>query len=284
MSKKTLNAENLTNLGAVKLAELLIEISTGSAEIKRRLRLELTHALGPKELGQEVRKRLATIKRSKSYVDWHKRKALISDLDTQLSMITDKIAPADPTLAFELLWQFVGLAGSVYERVDDSSGDVGDVFRYAITRFESISSEVQLDPRSLAQQVFEAVADNGHGQYDDLIRHVGPALGVTGLETLKTIVLEYGATPLADEPATDTTVVPISKQYYTYTPAPGFRAQEKERLVARCLREIADQLGDVDAYMAQYSADDLLNPHWAANVATRLLNADRAVEATSGSY
>jgi len=37
--KKTLNAKNLEALGAERLAELLIEISAGSAAAKRRLRL-----------------------------------------------------------------------------------------------------------------------------------------------------------------------------------------------------------------------------------------------------
>ena len=40
-SKKTLNAKNLEALGARRLAELLIEISTGNTLAKRRLRLEL---------------------------------------------------------------------------------------------------------------------------------------------------------------------------------------------------------------------------------------------------
>jgi len=39
--KTTLNAKNLEVLGAERLAELLIEISTGSAATKRRLRIEL---------------------------------------------------------------------------------------------------------------------------------------------------------------------------------------------------------------------------------------------------
>ena len=47
MSKKTLNHANLAALGADRLAHLLMEVSTGSADIKRRLRLELSHNLGP---------------------------------------------------------------------------------------------------------------------------------------------------------------------------------------------------------------------------------------------
>ncbi len=48
-SKTTLNAKNLEALGAERLAELLIEISTASAVAKRRLRLELAGAQSPKE-------------------------------------------------------------------------------------------------------------------------------------------------------------------------------------------------------------------------------------------
>ena len=58
-SKKALNTKNLEALGVQRLAELLIEISTGNAAAKRRLRLELAGGAGPAEVAREVRKRLA---------------------------------------------------------------------------------------------------------------------------------------------------------------------------------------------------------------------------------
>ena len=115
MSKKTLNQANLAALGADRLADLLIEVSAGSADIKRRLRLELSHNLGPEELARDVRKRLVSIRRSTSFVGWRKRKTLVKDLTTQAEMITGKIAPEAPAEAFELLWQFIEIAPSVYE-------------------------------------------------------------------------------------------------------------------------------------------------------------------------
>ena len=50
MSKKTLNKANLADLGADRLADLLIEVSQGSADIKRRLRLELSIISGQQNL------------------------------------------------------------------------------------------------------------------------------------------------------------------------------------------------------------------------------------------
>ena len=79
MSKKTLNKANLADLGVDRLAELLIEVSQGSADIKRRLRLELSYNLGTTELAHEVRKRLASLRKSKSFVSWRKRKALVRE-------------------------------------------------------------------------------------------------------------------------------------------------------------------------------------------------------------
>ena len=49
-SNTTPNAKKLEALGAKRLAELLIEISTGSAMAKRRLRLELAGAQSRKEV------------------------------------------------------------------------------------------------------------------------------------------------------------------------------------------------------------------------------------------
>ena len=53
--KTTLNAKNLEALGAQRLAELLIEISTGSALAKRRLRLELAGTGGTGDVARKIR-------------------------------------------------------------------------------------------------------------------------------------------------------------------------------------------------------------------------------------
>jgi hypothetical protein len=119
-SKTTLNAKNLETLGAVRLAELLIEISTGSAVAKRRLRLELAGAQSPKEAGREVAKRLTSIARARSFVNWQNRKPLVTDLESQLRAIREQIAPADPTEALALTWRFMQIATPLFERCDDS--------------------------------------------------------------------------------------------------------------------------------------------------------------------
>ena len=103
-SKSTLNAKNLEALGAERLAQLLIEISTGDAAAKRKLRLALAGAEGPREAAREIAKRLTSIARARTFVNWQNRKPLVKDLRTQRSAIMEQISPHDPGEALAALF------------------------------------------------------------------------------------------------------------------------------------------------------------------------------------
>ena len=245
-SKKTLNAQNLEALGAQRLAELLLEISAGSAVAKRRLRLELVAQEGPAEVAREVRKRLATIARSRSFVEWHNQQSLIDDLETQRRAIVDQVAKRDPAEGLDLMWRFLDLAGSVYERCEDG-GAVDGTFERAASDLGGIAKAATPDPTSLADDVLRALVADNYGLYESLIRALAPSLERQGLEHL-TRRLQ------SDLPEDDI----------------------KRRLA---LMYIADVQGDADAWMAQYDAEKRKNPIIAAEIARRLLAADRAAEA-----
>lgn len=275
MSKKTLNTTNLEALGAERLAALLMEVSTGSADIKRRLRLELSHNLGVSELAHEVRKRLASLRKSVSYVGWRKRKALIKDLNTQATMIVDKIAADDPTLAFDLLWQFIEMAPAIYGRVDDSKGDVSDVFRVALPQFADIAPRAQLEPDQLADRVWDAVLNNASGEWDGIILLIAPALGPSGLAALKAHIEAYAAETDA-ETTNDHDAIVFLRQLRGGT---DYAAKRKARFVQACLQEIAEATGDTTSYIAQFSSRDLERKEIAAEVALLLLADDRREDA-----
>ncbi|SFE96345.1 hypothetical protein SAMN04488523_11366 [Sulfitobacter brevis] len=275
MSKKTLNHSNLEALGAEQLAALLMEVSTGSADIKRRLRLELSHRLGAAELAHDVRKRLASIRKSTSFVGWRKRKALIKDLSTQVAMIVEKIAPDDPTLAVDLLWQFTEIAPSVYGRVDDSKGDVGDVFRAAIMQLEHIAPRAQLEPEALADRVWGALQDNAHGEWDGIISLLGPSLGTIGLARLTAHIETYAAPPRKGG-SQDHEAIKFLRELRGGS---RYAAERKARMVKSWLQEIATAAGDTTAYILQYSDAELKRKDIAAEVAFLLLEQSRAEEA-----
>ena len=82
-------------------------------------------------------------------VDEHR----LDRLDLQRQLITDKLV-ARPELALELMWRFMGLTEPVMNRVDDSHGDVGDVFRQACQDLGTIAAKAAPDPVRLADRVF----------------------------------------------------------------------------------------------------------------------------------
>jgi len=101
MAGKTLNAKNLEALGPERLAELVMDLVQGSAPLKREARAALLEASGSEALGNEVRKRLATIKRSKTWVGWKKRKGFLREFrlprppkQTQASLPTAFFPPS----------------------------------------------------------------------------------------------------------------------------------------------------------------------------------------------
>ena len=276
-SKKTLNATNLEALGVKRLAELLVEISTGNAASKRHLRLELAGALGPKEVARDIRKRLSTIARSRSYIEWDRTRALVQDLETQRGAIMDKVAPKEPEEALELMWRFLGLAGSIYERCDDSNCNVGDVFYSARDDLGEIAKTAQQDPNTLADQVFEALQDNGYGQYDDLIPLLSPVLGSDCLAYLKTQILELAENLVPVPPEDEREVVGWGSGGKTY--AHEMAESSFKSTVRMALMDIADAEGDVDAFIGQYDAKTRKVPAIAAEIAQRLLAAGRTEDA-----
>ena len=278
-SKKTLNTKNLEALGARRLAELLIEVSTGNAAAKRRVRLELAGAQSPGEVAKEVRKRLITIERSRSFIDWQNRKALVEDLETQRRAIVDPVAQSDRAEALELMWRFMALANSVFERCDDSSGTVIGIFHAACRDLGEIAQAANVAPESLAEQAFHALNENDYGQYDDLIGILSPALGPTGLGQLKERFLELSKVPLEKPKDKDREVIGWGTGGPLY--ADEIAARRHESTTRLALQEIADAQGDVDAFIAQQSEKAKTVPKVAAEIALRLLKAGRAKEAWS---
>lgn len=273
MAKKTLNAENLEQLGSERLAALVMDLVQGSAVLQRRARLELSAALGPKEIAADLRKRFASLRRSTSYVDWRKQKAFVKDLTGLVMMVETGVAPQDADEAFDLLWSFLQLAPSIHARTDDSNGAVGDVMRGAVEQLAVIAPRLTIKPQLLAERILDAVAEAGYGEFDGIIPALAEALGAEGLDHLKEITEAWAA-------ATPTQQDVAQWRQFGLSTSPLDRARRQRQGTASIiLADIADLQGDVDAYMARYSAEQLTYGTIAPDVARRLIDAGRLDDA-----
>jgi hypothetical protein len=182
--RASLNAKNLEALGPARLAELLLQHTEGNAAARRALRLALAEQRGPLELAQEVRKRLAAVERSSSWLDQKRRDALLADLDRQRQAVVGPIAAHDPDLAVELLWRFLDLASSLQDRCDCSDEGELPLFHQASADLGQVACRAKGSTAALAEQVGAALLENEGGEYDHLIAHLKDALKPEGLQQL----------------------------------------------------------------------------------------------------
>ena len=272
MSKNTLNKANLERLGAPKLAELVMELVRGSAALQRRARMELSAARGPEEVATDLRKRFASLRRSGSFVDRGKQSALVKNLNSLLTQIEALVAPHDADEAFELLWSFLQLAPSIHQRTDDIGGSVGEVFCQAVTMIELVAPRVTINPLTLAERILDAVADADNGEFDRIIPNTAEVLGPEGLEHLKQITKDWAdALPTPEELS--------AYDHFGLSSSPADSVRDAKQVTSSIiLADVADAQGDVDAYLARYSAEQLTCGTIATEVALRLTNAGRIQE------
>jgi hypothetical protein len=276
-SKRKLTRDNLESLGAKHLAELLMELAESDAAAKRRLRLELSAIDAPETVAAEVRKRLGRISYARAFLDWRKARALAADLEMQRKTIADRVAKIDSAEALELMWRFMELAESIHERCDDSNGVIGDVFRTACRDLGPLAQAAEPDPIALADRVFAALNENGYGQYDDLIETLASALGNGGLDHLKARFIELSKTPIERPPQDKRKVIGWGMGGAMYEDE--IEARSRRSTIRLALQDIADAQGDVDAFIAQYDEQTRKVPKIAAEIARRLVAADRGKEA-----
>ncbi len=279
--KTTLNAKNLETLGAERLAGLVMEVVEGDAARKRIARAALLEEAGGSALVTAVSKRLVSLRRAKSWVDYKKRRAFTDDLDRQRALIADQIAADTPKEALDLIWRFMALAGSVHNRIDDSSGAVGDVFQQACNDLGSIASRAKPKPEALAEQVFRALTEaNDFGEFDDLIAVSADTLGEGGLTRLRTLLQAAREKEARNDTKTGKDrgrVIGFGSGGRLYEA--DLRQRHTQSAAHLGLLSIADALGDVDAYIAEVPPEQRSNPLFAARIAERLVAADRAADA-----
>ncbi|MBM5816768.1 MAG: hypothetical protein FJ083_09345 [Cyanobacteria bacterium K_Offshore_surface_m2_239] len=241
--KRTLNATNLQTLGVAALAELLIEVSAGNAVIQRRLRLALAAAGGADDAAREVRKRLAAIARSTTFVDAAKRQALLTDLEAQRQAISGPIAAADPALAVELQVRLLSLAEGVLDRCSDTTGAVIGFFHRGVEGLATLAQTDGTNLEALVEQAAELLSADGYGQFEGLIPALAPLLGEAGLRRLEEALLERGGVD---------------------------RFQ---------MAQLTRGRGDLDGFLALFEPAQLTWPDTAAEVASHFLNGGRPEQA-----
>lgn len=254
-SAKILSAEALVALGAERLADLIMSQTKADPVFARTVRMALAAKADSSSLARELDKRLKTIRRSTSFVEWDKIRPLARELEQLRQTIMGPLAEQSLQQAAEQMQLFLSLAESIYARADDSGGYLSGVFRQGGEDLGVLwVREGTQKPEKLAETVLALIEADGYGTYDELLGAVSPALGRDGRAAIRRLLAERQA-GLSGE---------ALRRY-------GYK-------VNWLLPALADLDDDVDAYIAtvdQSRQNNLQN----AKVAARLLAHNRAEEA-----
>src|SRR5829696_8952461 len=258
----TLTREALVALGPDKLAKLVADEASRNAGFRRIVNAALAGTRGPDAVAALVNRRLVALQKARGFVDWEKRKAFVADLRATLATITDELGAADPVSAAEQGLRFLATAERVFERVDDSSGQVQEVYRGAAEAVPALARNFSdAQKAQLPDRLMPLLNQDDHGLIETVLAGVIPLLPSAAIDRLDAALA-----------AAAQAIGPVRAEERDWE-----RRVRLDRVV-RARQAIADQRGDVDAFIALESsrpsrAQDTLR------IAERLLAAGRASDA-----
>ena len=178
-----LSADKLKDLGTDKLAQLVFDEAERNAGFRRQVKAALAGKSGPEAIAKLIDRRLSGLARAKSFVEWDKARAFGDDLCSLIDTITSELGPAAPALAIDRLLRFIATHEQVFERVDDSSGRVQDVYYQAIAATGDLSQNLTAaDADLLPEKIMTALGESTHGYLADVTDAVAPHLPQDSLD------------------------------------------------------------------------------------------------------
>ena len=172
-----LTTDKLKDLGSDKLAQLVLDEAERNAGFRRQVKAALAGKAGPAAIAKLIDRRLSGLARAKSFVEWDKARAFADDLRSLTDTVIAELGPADPALAIDRLLRFIATHEQVFERVDDSSGRIQDVYYQAITATGELTQSLSAaEADLLPEKIMTALGESTHGYLADVTEVVAPHL------------------------------------------------------------------------------------------------------------
>ena len=257
-----LNEEALVKLGAEKLARLVLDEAKRNAAFRKLIAAALAATKGPHAVAAIIDKRLAGLDRAKSFVDWDKAKDFTADIAATVATITGELASADPDAAVDRLVRFLSTADRVFERIDDSSGRLQDVYHEAAAALPGLVGRIdEADKASIPDRLFALVVSDDHAFFSAIMPELVARLPPQGVDHWDERLSEM-----------ERSVGPIKEEDRDW------KIRAKAGRITRLRQAIADCRHDVDAFIALEKSRPGAH-HDTMAIAERLCDAGRHGEA-----
>lgn len=123
----------------------------------------------PAALAKTLEKRMQSLRRGRRFIDYRASFDFSRELDALLADIESGLLATAPKHAFDLVDKFLATAESVLNRVDDSSGSVGQVYRDAVLLWLTAAKAWQGANVDWLERVYDLYQKNDYGVLDPLL-------------------------------------------------------------------------------------------------------------------
>ncbi len=167
MSIDTLK-EKLADIDADTMRNFILDLYLRYPELNDRIEA-LILANDPVALSRVLRKRIASLKRGRRFIDYRASFDFARELEAALADIESGLLERSPEHAFDLVDRFLATAESVLNRVDDSGGAVGEVYRQAVLLWLTAAKGWRDANVDWLEPVYQLYQQNNYGVLDSLL-------------------------------------------------------------------------------------------------------------------
>ena len=172
----------LAHHGAERLAAELVRLTDRDATLRRQL--ELIALEGDSAgLATALRRRVAGLKRARKFIPYGEVSAFARSLDGLLERVQRGLLESDPKAACSVLESFIEADEVTFERIDDSSGSVGDSFRWACRLILQAAARSE-GRRDWVERLHELATADDYGVREPLLEHADELLSEHELRRL----------------------------------------------------------------------------------------------------
>lgn len=133
-------------------------------------------------MSNAIKDRLAVIKRGRRFIEWHETASFVKELKQLLDDLAAGVQ--DSYLGAELVGRFFETDDAIFNRCDDSNGEIGDVFKNdACHLFIQFAKQCE-DKAKIAELVITLNQEDGYGVRDCLMDRASEYLPETTLRSM----------------------------------------------------------------------------------------------------
>ena len=171
--------QKLIEMGPAALADALLNLAVHSDKADDLIEQLIAT---PKDNVQRFKKKLSGLKHSRRFVDWRGASSFSRELEMLLQNL--KSGVDDPLTGVELVAAFYEADNTIFEMCDDSSGNIGEVFRYDAKELFVDYAKRCNDKEKIADIILKVNQKDNYGIRDTLIDCAGECLPEDVIRTM----------------------------------------------------------------------------------------------------